>query len=165
VSKPVEFVEATSEPSVRMVAFEVAGGVYALPIADVLEVADIGTVCCVPTLPPRIGGVMNHHGDAVPVVHPVPLLEVDVEDVPEPEHAVVVAKDAEETSAWLALPVDRVVGLVDALEVTVVGSAPVVDRQPIAGRLVQILNTANLVARAVEIVERSVGQPDAGVGG
>ena len=165
VASGVEKAEVSDGPTVRLVTFEVAGRVYALPIEDVLEVAEIGPVFCVPTLPPRVGGVMNHHGDALPVVHPALLFEIDAASVPAPEHAVVLAKDAEETSGWLALPVDRVVGLVDGPAPAVSGPSLVAERQTLGGRLVQILSTANLVARAVEIVERSVGQPDLGVGG
>ena len=43
----------------RLLAFELAGGLYALPIACVVEVGEVEPLACVPTLPPALGGVMN----------------------------------------------------------------------------------------------------------
>ena len=52
----------------RLLTFEVANAVYALPIAEVHEVAEANRICCVPTLSRDRVGVMNWHGDALPVV-------------------------------------------------------------------------------------------------
>ena len=84
--------QAAALESIRLITFEVGGTCYGLPIGDVLEVAEIGRICCVPTLPPTLGGVMNHHGDALPVVRPAALFEVDAADLPEPENAIVLVR-------------------------------------------------------------------------
>lgn len=157
--------EPAAGKSVRMITFEVGGEFYALPIADVLEVAEIGTVRCVPTLPARIGGVVNHHGDALPVVHPAALLEMDGDVLPEPEHALVLGRDTDEAAARMAFPVDRVIGLVDGQARGPVAPGVAVEQQPIGGRLANVLDAGWLIARAVQLVERSVGHPDPGVGG
>lgn len=149
----------------RLVTFEVAGGCYGLPIEDVLEVAELGPISCVPTLPPPIGGVMNHHGDALPVLQPGVLFDIGSAELPAPEHALVLVRGSDETADRLAVPVDRVIGLVDARPATADGSALLVERQPIGGRLVNILDTACLFERAVGVIARSVGNPDPGRGG
>ena len=63
----------------HLLTFDVGGSVYALPISCVLEVAEVDGVACIPTLPPQVGGVVNHHGDALPVVLRSPLLALDEE--------------------------------------------------------------------------------------
>ena len=64
-----------------------------------------------------------------------------------------------------SLPVDRVVGLTDAPLMAVRASEVVVGRQPIGGRIANILDTGRLMERAAGVIERSVGQSDAGLGG
>ena len=54
--------------STRLVLFEVAGATYAIPIAEVLEVMETAPTAGIPGLPRRLAGVVNHHGDALPVV-------------------------------------------------------------------------------------------------
>ena len=61
----------------RLLTFEVASSVYAVPIAEVHEVAEAGRICCVPTISLGVVGVMNWHGDALPVVSTPLLLEED----------------------------------------------------------------------------------------
>ena len=61
----------------RLLTFEVAGDFYAIPIAGVLEVADATRVTCIPTLPTKIGGVINYHGDALPVLNCSSLFEIN----------------------------------------------------------------------------------------
>ena len=157
--------DETCVETVRLITFEIAGAFYGLPIADVLEVAEIAPICCVPTLPKRVGGIMNHHGDALPVVFPAALLPVD-EPVPEPQHALVLSgRPDDESAGRLALLVDRVVGLTDAPRVAAGASEVVVGRQPIGGRLANILDTGRLIERAAGVIERSVGQSDTGLGG
>ena len=56
----------TLEEERRLVLFEVAGSAYALPIADVLEVADWALPAAIPSLTSAIAGVVNHHGNASP---------------------------------------------------------------------------------------------------
>jgi chemotaxis signal transduction protein len=161
VSEP----QAAMLESMRLITFEVGGACYGLPIGDVLEVAEIGRICCVPTLPPTLGGVMNHHGDALPVVRPATLFEIDGADLPEPEHALVLVRGPDESAGRLAVPVDRVIGLVDTRPPPAEASGFLIERQPIDGRLVNILDTACLFERAAGVIAGSVGNPDSNRGG
>ena len=66
---------AAPDQADRLLAFELAGTLYALPIADVVEVTDVGPLSAVPMLPITVGGVVNHHGDALLVLDGPTLLE------------------------------------------------------------------------------------------
>lgn len=149
----------------RLVTFEVGGVHYALPIADVLEVTESTRVACVPTLPLEVGGVVNVHGEALPVVFPSALLGHEPADLAAPEHMLVLAAGPDESAARMAVPVDRVIGLAGGGPAAAPEPGLVVERRPIEGRVVRVLDTGRMVARAAEIVERSVGHPDAGLGG
>lgn len=149
----------------RMVAFEVGGSLYALPIADVREVAEVGRIGCVPTLPPRIGGVMNHHGDALPLVYPAALLDLPGGELPRPEHVLVLGEGASD-AGHLGLPVDHVLGLIDAVPPASRGPGVVLERRPQDGRVLGVLDTRRLLERAAEVIESSVGRASgAGAGG
>jgi chemotaxis signal transduction protein len=149
----------------RLLAFEVERSLYALPIASVLEVAEADRATCVPGLPTDVAGVMNWHGDPLPLVASALLLapggaETDAAVPPSGSgvlrQQVLVLSDRGDESARLGMPVDRVVGLVE-------GGAPlgratevVVERRPVDGRVVAVLDPRLLVARAGEIIERAV---------
>ena len=62
----------------RLLSFEAAGGLFALPIAEILEVSEATAIASIPTLERSRGGVMNHRGDALPVVSLRLLLGSDV---------------------------------------------------------------------------------------
>ena len=62
------------------------------------------------------------------------------------------------------LPVDRVCGLVDGIGGAAKGAETVVERRPIEGRVVSVLDTVRLLARAARVIERSVLGADAGEG-
>src|SRR5512145_2769855 len=111
--------EARSEPGApaqafeeRLLTFEVGGALYALPIAHVIEVAEVEELACIPTLPASTGGVVNLHGDALPVIRRSSLFGVAEEGLPPPSHLLVVAARPEQV-ARLGVPVDRISGLVD----------------------------------------------------
>jgi chemotaxis signal transduction protein len=142
----------------RLLTFEVGGGVYALPIGGVLEVVEAGDVACIPTLPPALAGVVNHHGDVLPVLSRSRLLDVDG-TLPEPEQVLVVS-GSEEDSVRLGLPVDRVLGLADGAGAAARGAEPVADRRQIDGRLVSVLDPRRLVERAREVIESSTGRAE-----
>jgi len=148
----------------RLLAFEVGGAVYAVPIEDVAEVADLGRIAIVPTLPRHVGGVMNHHGDALPVLHRTALFDVAAEALPEPRHVLVLARSPDDRGG-LGLPVDRILGLVDGAGGVARGPDAVVERRPIDGRVVTVLDARRLLRRASEVIERSVLGADAGEGG
>jgi chemotaxis signal transduction protein len=139
----------------RLLTFEVGGAVYAIPISGVLEVVEAGELACIPTLPLRVAGVINHHGDALPVVHCASLLELDASQGGEPAHVLVIGERGS-SAASLGLPVDRVRGLVDGGASPARGAHPVAERSTVAGRVANIIDPQRLVARAREVIERSV---------
>ena len=150
---------AMTSPGERLITFEVHGTVYALPIAEVLEVAEPGQVTCIPTLAQSAFGVMNWHGDALPVVSPRLLFGYDTDSVDDntvdglvTEHVLVVA-DRPDEPAQMGLPIDRVLGLVEGSHRPRHGGQLVVERRPIDGRVVSVLDPRRLVARAVEVIE------------
>jgi hypothetical protein len=109
---------------------------------------------------------MNWHGEALPLIATELLLGSDRDDagatpfgaattVGYAQEQIVVVADKPDSSACLGMPVDRVVGLVDgggALNRHPVGSL-IVERRPIEGRIVHVLDPATLVARGGEVIE------------
>jgi chemotaxis signal transduction protein len=142
---------------IRLLSFEVCGHVYALPIDGVLEVAETGSLCGVPTLARTDCAVMNWHGDALPLVSPR-LIFADAEaDVSEPlarEHVLVISDRGDEVPR-LGIPIDAVLGIVvgSVSPSRVVGDM-VVERRPVDGRVVSVLDSRRLLARAQEVIER-----------
>lgn len=168
---------SVSEDVERLLAFEVDSSVYALPIAEIREVAEATRICCVPTISRALVGVMNWQGDALPVVS-TRLLLGGLEDTYEGEpdaqqdshesrdpkpsktasalagtHVLVVASRDDEP-AQLGLPVDRVIGLVDGSRHGRGAGKLVVERRPVEGRLVSVLDPRRLVERATDVIER-----------
>ncbi|HVP29603.1 MAG TPA: chemotaxis protein CheW [Myxococcota bacterium] len=138
----------------RLLTFEVGGAAYGLPIHDVLEVADVGRVACVPTLPRAVAGVVNHHGDALPVVSRALVFELDEAGLPAPQHLLVLGDRPADTGR-VGLPVDRVLGLAHAPGLVPRGSELVAERRPIDGRVVHVLSTGRLLARVAEAIEHA----------
>ena len=160
----------------RLLTFEIASSVYAVPIAEVHEVAEAHRIRCVPTISLGLVGVMNWHGDALPVVSPALLLEVvdeelesesggvDVaacdEGVVEEEKStlagqhVLVVSARDDEPAQLGLPIDRVIGLVDGPRLPRGVGGLVVERRPVEGRVVSVLDPCRLVERAIEVIEQ-----------
>ena len=138
----------------RLLSFEVGGASYALPIGGVLEVAEVGPLACVPTLHPRVAGVVNHHGDALPVVDRSVLLDLDADTLPDPQHVLVICSRSD--GPRLGLPVDRVCGLVDGRGAA---AAPglVAERRSLDGRVLNVLDPERLVARARQVIARAPG--------
>ena len=155
---------AKSSASDRLLVFEVGGTLYALPIADITEVTEVGRVASVPTLRAAVGGVMNHHGDALPVLHRRALFEIGPGTLSEPQNLLVLGRSPDDPSR-LGLPVDCVLGLVDGAGGTAHGADAVVERRPIGGRLVNVLDPQRLLMRAVQVIEESVMGADAMQGG
>ena len=141
----------------RLLAFEVAGSRYALPIGCVVEVGEVAPLACIPTLPQRVGGVMNHHGDALPVLRRGVLLDVDEEGLPEPAHVLAITARPS-GGARLGVPVDRIVGFVDGAPATALGDDPVAERRVVDGRVLFVLDPQRLVARAKDEIENSLGK-------
>ncbi len=143
----------------RLLTFEVAGDLYALPIAGVLEVAEALHMTCIPTLPTRIGGVINYHGDALPVVSCASLLDIDESELGEPGNILVIAGPDGE-SARLGIPVDRVLGLVDGVAAAMPGAKPVAEHRSIDGRIASVLDPRRLVSQAKDVIAGSLGRRD-----
>jgi chemotaxis signal transduction protein len=160
----------------RLLTFEVGGAIYALPIAAVLEVTELEQICCVPSIPARSGGVVNWHGDALPIVAPSRLLTSDSNEEPaeaeEPAESeesereasemlgllaeqILVVADQQGRSARLGMPIGRVLGLVEGEESRKRGRGLVIERRPVDGRVVNVLDPGRLVARAAEVIEQS----------
>ena len=139
---------------------------YALPIAWVVEVAEKDRVTSVPSMALPVGGVMNWHGEALPLVATELLLGRDRDEagatpfgaattVGYAQEQVLVVAEKPGSSACLGMPVDRVIGLVDGggeYDRRTDGSL-VVERRPIEGRIVHVLDPATLVARGGEVIE------------
>ena len=146
----------TASDERRLVLFEVGGGAYALPIADVIEVPEWSQLAAIPTLPAAFAGVINHHGDALPIVARDALLE-EATTATQPEHVLVLGV-AGGQSGRLGVPVDRVLGLVDVPAGTPAGDGLVVERRPLRGRIVAVLDAARLLERAERVIEQVGGK-------
>jgi chemotaxis signal transduction protein len=155
MSTPVDNLRAED----RLLMFEVAGNFYAMPIAGVLEVADAGRVTCIPTLPTSVGGVINYHGDALPVLNCSSLFDVDDSELGEPGSILVISGRVGE-SARLGIPVDRVLGLVDGAAAATSGAKVVAERRSIQGRVASVLDPQRLVSQARDVIESSLGRKD-----
>jgi chemotaxis signal transduction protein len=165
----------------RLLTFLFEDVCYAVPIACILEVAEKDRVTSIPSLALPIGGVMNWHGEALPLIATELLLGRDQEEagatpfgaattVGYAQEQVLVLAAKPGSPASLGMPVDRVIGLVDGDEnadrggVTTAGRVAkstkgrdgdglIVERRPIDGRIVHVLAPAVLVARGAEVVE------------
>ncbi len=139
---------------------------YALPIAWVVEVAEKDRVTGVPSLALPVGGVMNWHGEALPLVATELLLGRDRDEagatpfgaattVGYAQEQVLVVSEKPGSPARMGMPVDRVIGLVAGRSEAGrhVGGELVVERRPVEGRIVHILDPAALVARGEEVIE------------
>lgn len=138
----------------RLVLFEVAGAAYAIPIAEVLEVMETAPTAGIPGLPRRLAGVVNHHGDALPLVSREALFEVAGAALEQSQHVLVLAaRDGE--AGTLGVPVDRVVGLADAALSPHQEPGLVVERLPVRGRVTNVLDARRLLGRAAALIEVS----------
>ncbi len=147
--------------SQRLMIFEVSGNPFALPISEVLEVVEQSGVRCVPTLPRETGGVMNWHGEALPVIASHLLLggEPMAQRADDEVQPFLVVTDRPDGGRQLGLPIDSVCGLVDGEAGRPHGDDIVVERRPLDGRVVSIVNPVRLVATAEEVIEsRTSGQ-------
>jgi chemotaxis signal transduction protein len=141
----------------RVLAFEVGGVAWALPIADVREVTEVGELRAVPTLPRSLASVMNHRGDALPVVTPSALLDLREGSLPPARQLLVIGGSGDEPGL-LGLPVDRVLGLAQAPRARRGSGGVVRARGTLDGRMLRMLGGAQLVARAEEAIARAQGR-------
>jgi hypothetical protein len=134
-----------SDGEERLLTFEIGGLLFAMPIAGVLEVAEMGDVA----------SVINYRGDALPVVHRSRLFHGGTESADAAEHVLVVS-DRASGAARLGLDVDRVLGLVDGAGAISRNGDPVAERRPLGSRVAHILDPARLVERARLTIEGSL---------
>ncbi len=137
----------------RLLAFELGATLFALPISGVVEVAETARVAPVPMLDRASFGVVNHHGDALPVVFGRALLEFSGDSAP--TRLLVLAGDADDPERY-GLPVDRILGLVAGESAPARSESPVAERRPHDGRVLNVLDPRRLLARASELVEESL---------
>jgi chemotaxis signal transduction protein len=160
---------ATSQPdrdTDRLLTFLFEDTQYALPIAWVVEVAEKGRVTSVPSLSLPVGGVMNWHGEALPLVATELLLGRDGDEagatpfgaaitVGYAQEQILVISGEPSSHARLGMPVDRVLGLLDGGTDSArrMGESLVVERRPVEGHIVHVLDPMTLVARGAEVME------------
>ena len=162
----VELLRADDENRQLMFLFEDVQ--YAMPIAWVVEVAEKNRVTSVPSLSLPVGGVMNWHGEALPLVATELLLGRENDEagatpfgaattVGYAQEQVVVVSGGPGSAARMGMPVDRVIGLVDGEAATEgMSDGPLIaERRPVDGRIVHILDPAALVARGEEVIENA----------
>lgn len=154
------------DDSDRLLTFMFDDVRYALPIAWVVEVAEKDRVTSVPSMALPVGGVMNWNGEALPLVATELLLGRDRDEagatpfgaattVGYAQDQILVVAEKPGSSACLGMPVDRVIGLVEGggEKNRHTGGSLVVERRPIDGRIVHVLDPAALVARGGEVIE------------
>ena len=137
---------ATPKASTRLILFEVAEAVYAFPIADVLEVLENCTRAGIPTIAPAVGGVVNHHGEALPVISAGALFGAPSGEI-EADHLLVLGGIGTE-AGQLGVPVERVLGLADAELDDAPGPTWIRDRITLDNRVVAVLDAARCLDRA-----------------
>lgn len=158
----------------RLLTFEVDGSMYGISIAGVLEVIEAERVTCVPTLSKQTAGVMNWHGDALPLVAPSLLFEGHDDRTDACEDAstealvrgqVLVVSPGDDASARLGIPIDRVLGVVDGALPPARAQHLVLERRPLDGRVLSVLDPRLLLVKAAEVIEREVGSSGIGAQG
>ncbi len=141
----------------RLLTFEIGATLFALPIEGVHEVAEMGELACIPTLPRDVAGVINHRGEALPVVRRERLLIPGDGALADPPHLLVISERSS-SPPCLGLDVDRVLGFVEGGPSRARGEEPVVEKRPLDGRVAHIVDPQRLVARARKVIEESLAR-------
>lgn len=142
---------SAAAPTTRLILFEVGGAPYALPIEDVLEVRERTERVAIPSLPPDVAGVINHHGEALPVIAAEALFE-GVGALETSEHLLVLTARNRE-AGQLGIPVDCVLGLADASLGAGATGDWVRQRVAVRGRVVGVLDAERTLERAEQIFQ------------
>lgn len=153
------------EATERLLIFEVAGAVYAFAIQDVLEVSEVEPIVGVPMLSNVIGGVMHHHGDALPVLRRSALFDLTGAEERAAQHVLVLLGHSEDASGVLGVPVDRVLGIVDSPVPIRRHGEFIAERFTLDNRLVHVLDTSCVLMRAQEIINQRLGAVESAYGG
>jgi purine-binding chemotaxis protein CheW len=129
--------------------FDVAGEVYAMPIANVIEVAALGQVVAIPRAPGQILGVRLLHGFILAVVDLAAVLRLE-RSTPPARLLVAAVGDLR-----VGFAVDDVTGVTELPEATEESESPVLLGAVLAdGALIGLID----VARAIEWAATSAGQ-------
>ncbi|OGQ90179.1 MAG: hypothetical protein A2289_19980 [Deltaproteobacteria bacterium RIFOXYA12_FULL_58_15] len=84
-------------------------GVFGIEVAQLLQVAEPGTISPVPLAPTVVLGIMNFHGRIVTVVNPAPILGVNnVPAMPGPDTRVLLLRQGQLAKGNVGLYVSRV---------------------------------------------------------
>ncbi|MBW2241357.1 MAG: chemotaxis protein CheW [Deltaproteobacteria bacterium] len=153
MSEPVS--ASLGELGDRLLAFELCGALYAVPITDVAEVTELHQLASVPMVHHQVGGVVNYHGDAVPIVFGDALLQTERPHYLSGRPLLILARDPDDPNRY-GVPVDKIVGLIDGPAAHALDADPVAERRPHAGRMVSVLDPKRLLERAMEVISRSV---------
>lgn len=153
------------EVTERLLIFEVAGVVYAFPIRDILEVSELEPIVGVPMLDKEVGGVMHHHGDALPVLRRSALFDLTGAEERAAQHVLVLIGHSEDASGVLGVPADRVLGIVDSPVLIRRQGEFIAERFTLDNRLVHVLDTSCVLIRAQEIINQRAGAVDSVHGG
>jgi chemotaxis signal transduction protein len=128
-------------------------------------VTEATDVAAVPMLSRGVGGVVNHHGDALPVVFGRALLGCEAAaSSQQASHLLVLARDLDDPDRY-GLPVDRVHGLIEGSRPVAMTDDPVAERRPVEGRLMSVLDPKRLLERAIAVIECSMAEGGATQGG
>jgi chemotaxis signal transduction protein len=144
----------------RLFSFEVAGGLFAIPITEILEVSESSGIASIPTVDRSRGGVVNYRGDALPVVSLPVLLGSDVPlEAAEGgatelagRHLLVLTR-GNDPAPRLGLPIDSVRGLISAPSDSKEGEGVVRERFSLEDREILVIDSRQLMARATSVIE------------
>lgn len=139
----------------RLLTFEISDGLYALPIDGVLEVAEMCRVACIPSMRRDVAGVVNYHGDALPVLSWLSLCGIETSGQ---EANFLVITDRGSDVPRLGISVDRIAGLVNGRAPAAEGNEIVAERRSIDGRIASVLDPRQIVERAKTVIESSLDQ-------
>ncbi len=89
LAQPVQRRE-TSEQTLQLLIFRMLGAQYALPLADVEEVARIEEVYPIPCVPGHMSGIFRRHGRSIALVNLRVLFTAEAEGIADSDYAVVV---------------------------------------------------------------------------
>lgn len=106
---PVRENKSTQEQQVIVVTFQLGNQTYALPLAPVRQIIEMVTITPLPQVSQIIVGVINFHGELVPVISMRRLLEL--EEIPLQLHTPIILVNISEH--LVGLIVDKVVDVLE----------------------------------------------------
>jgi len=126
----------------NVIVFTLGSVRYAIELRWVREVVSLGFVTDVPTAPPALGGVCNHHGAILPVLDVAAVLGREPGPPPRQGDGALVIEAEGIVSALRVDQVDHVASLHEE-------NGAITDA---AGRALSLLEPAQLVRRALELM-------------